>query len=107
MTSIVRRFLLGVCLALALVAFGQFGVAKASSLTDSRIRQLESQVRSLQTQVSQLQSQRPNAGSSTAIPPQPTGTPFTELTPQQQFDNLATLVIEINQRVIALESKEP
>ncbi len=79
----------------------------ASSLTDSRVNQLEYQVRSLQTQVSQLQSRLPGAASSSSDP-----APRLEATAgsydpslDAQFDNLATLVIEINQRVRALEAQ--
>ncbi len=79
----------------------------ASSLTDSRVNQLEYQVRSLQTQISQLQSRLPSARSDTSSP-----TPRIEAAAgiydpalEVQFDNLATLVIEINQRVRALEAQ--
>ncbi len=78
-----------------------------ASLTDSRVDQLEYQLRSLQTQVSQLQSHLPGTASSASSP-----TPRTEASAgiynpsfDTQFDNLATLVIEINQRVKALESQ--
>ncbi|MGC1308099.1 MAG: hypothetical protein WA885_12795 [Phormidesmis sp.] len=82
---------------------------RASSLVDSRISQLEFQVRSLATQVNQFQSQRSNASNgsngsnrsaSTDIAPMPTDPSFA-----QQFDNLATLVIEMNQRLAALEQQ--
>lgn len=81
------------------------GPAKAStSLTDSRVNQLEFQLRSLQNQVSQLQSQLPRSSSSS--PPAPiTASPAFEPSLDEQFDNLATLVIELNQRVLALESQ--
>jgi len=98
-----RKFWIGLCLAIVLIASSQMGV-QASSLTDSRIRQLEAEVRSLQSQVSQLQSQR--TGNS-PIQPQPINPApaINGLTLDQQFDNLANLVIEINQRVIALENR--
>lgn len=76
----------------------------SSALNESRIRQLEFQVRSLQTQISQIQSRSPGSPSSPPIAVEPIDT-FNEPTPQEQFDNLATLVIEINQRVKALEQK--
>ena len=84
------------------------GSAKAStSLTDSRINQLEFQLRSLQTQVSQLQSQRPRASSGSSDRPDlaPASSSFNDPTLDEQFDNLATLVIELNQRTAALEAK--
>ncbi len=77
----------------------------SSALNESRIRQLEFQVRSLQTQISQIQSRSPGAPSAPAIAVEPTVDVFNEPTPQAQFDNLATLVIEINQRVKAIEQQ--
>ncbi|PZO59975.1 MAG: hypothetical protein DCF15_02755 [Phormidesmis priestleyi] len=75
-----------------------------ASLTDSRVNQLEYQVRSLQTQVSQLQSRIPGAASSPA-PRTEASAGIYDPALDAQFDNLATLVIEINQRVKALESQ--
>lgn len=77
-------------------------VSASSSLIDSRINQLEFQVRSLQTQINQLQGQSPNT--TPASRPELTPLP-NDLSLDQQFDNLATLVIEINQRVIKLEEQ--
>lgn len=80
----------------------------ASSLIDSRINQLEFQVRSVQTQLNQLQNQLPNpGGSSVSQSPSPIhrGSVPDELSLDEQFDNLATLVIEINQRVKVLENQ--
>lgn len=80
-----------------------------SSLSESRINQLEFKVRSLQTQLSQLQGQSPNlgsglgSGSATSRPD--IASPINEPSLDEQFDNLATLVIEINQRVIRLEEE--
>ncbi len=99
------RLAIGVCIGLVAVASLWLSPAKASSaLNESRIRQLEFQVRSLQTQISQIQSRSPGVPSSPAIAPEPADI-FNEPTPQEQFDNLATLVIEINQRVKALENQ--
>jgi len=104
MADLVRKFWIGLCLAIVLIAGSRLSV-QASSLTESRIRQLEAEVRSLQTQVSQLQSQRPGNSSRQRRPI--TSQPAIEgLTLDQQFDNLANLVIEINQRVIALENQQ-
>lgn len=97
------------CLALTLLLSLFLKPVTAVSLTDSRVTQLEYQVRSLQTQVSQLQSNGPAANGSNR--PTPAGAPTEapavpgDLSQAQQFDNLATLVIEINQRVKALEAK--
>lgn len=80
-------------------------VSASSSLSDSRLSQLEFRVRSLQTQVNQLQGQSPNPGTS-SVSTQPALTPsLGELSLDEQFDNLATLVIEINQRLIRLEDQ--
>ena len=94
------------CLALTLLLSLFLRPVTAVSLTDSRVTQLEYQVRSLQTQVNQLQSSGPVANSSNSRPT-PVEAPAIpgDLSPGQQFDNLATLVIEINQRVKALEAR--
>ena len=101
------RPLVWVGIALLLLGSVWLRPVRASSLTDSRVNQLEYQVRSLQTQVSQLQSRIPGAANNAASP-----TPRSEASASiydpsldAQFDNLATLVIEINQRVRALESQ--
>lgn len=80
--------------------------ATAVSLTDSRVSQLEYQVRSLQTQINQIQSNTPASSGSS----RPTLTPEAPFIPgdpslAQQFDNLATLAIELKQRVKALEER--
>ncbi|MBE9063521.1 hypothetical protein [cf. Phormidesmis sp. LEGE 11477] len=103
------RLAVGVCIALvmlSLMANLWSNPVKASSpLNESRIRQLEFQVRSLQNQISQIQS-RPTGGSTSAPPVAPIPAEvFDGPSPQEQFDNLATLVIEINQRVQAIEQQ--
>lgn len=76
--------------------------APASTLLDSRVRQLEFQVRSLQTQLSSSPSTpRPN----TPAPPIDIPTVSGDPTLAQQFDNLANLAIELKQRVSALEEQ--
>ena len=77
----------------------------SSSLDESRISQLEVQVRSLQTQLNQLQGQAPRIDSSSPAPRPEFTQSANELSADEQFDNLATLVIEINQRVMKLEEK--
>ncbi|MEL6158582.1 MAG: hypothetical protein AAFQ40_17365 [Cyanobacteria bacterium J06623_5] len=95
------------CLALTVVLGLWLLPARASSsLTDSRVTQLEFQMRSLQTQINQLQSQRPGSRPAGSRPPAISAGPTPgELPLEQQFDNLATLVIEINQRLAAIESQ--
>ena len=92
------------CLSIALLLSFLLRPVTASSLIDSRVNQLEFQVRSLQTKVSQLQSQSPQPASTSSRPAQ-TESSFVpgDLTLDEQFDNLAILVIELQQRVNALE----
>lgn len=101
------RFLVtvGLILALLLSIFLRPAVADAS-LSESRINQLEFKVRSLQTQINQLQGQVPNPSSGNATSRPDIASPPNELSLDEQFDNLATLVIEINQRVAALEASQ-
>ncbi|MDV3350782.1 hypothetical protein QGP82_18885 [Leptothoe sp. LEGE 181152] len=93
------------CLLLALFLSLWLQPVEASlSLSDPRINRLESQLRSLQSQVNRLQSQLPRAGNSR---PAPIDRPPSPETPSfdQQFDTLAVLVIELQQRVSVLETK--
>ncbi|EKV02259.1 hypothetical protein Lepto7375DRAFT_4482 [Leptolyngbya sp. PCC 7375] len=93
------------CLLLALFLSLWLKPVQASlSLSDPRINRLESQLRSLQSQVNRLQSQLPRAGNSR---PAPIDRPPAPETPSfdQQFDTLAVLVIELQQRVSVLETK--
>ncbi|MEL6939787.1 MAG: hypothetical protein AAFO84_11405 [Cyanobacteria bacterium J06598_1] len=84
--------------------------ATASGLIDPRVTRLESQVNALQNQINALQShvsRAPNVvsqGAPVARADAPTGMPG-ELSLDDQFDNLATLVIELNQRVISIEDQ--
>ncbi|MEO0395225.1 MAG: hypothetical protein AAF243_04455 [Cyanobacteria bacterium P01_A01_bin.137] len=74
------------------------------SLVDPRLNRLESQVRSLQSQVTRLQAQIPRATSgrpdSSNTLPAPDEPSF-----DQQFDTLAILIIELQERVSALEAR--
>jgi len=107
MQLLVRSFIL-FCLAILLAAGLWFrpsqAVSLAVSLTDSRINQLEFQVRQLQTQLNQIANQNNSSptlstsGRSDNIEPTASDPVF-----NAQFDNLATLVIEINQRLQAIE----
>lgn len=99
------KFLTVICLMLALILSVWLRPVSSSSLDESRISQLEVQVRSLQTQLNQLQGQLPRIGSSSPAPRPEFTQPANELSADEQFDNLATLVIEINQRVMKLEEK--
>ena len=92
------------CLALVMLLSLWLRPVGASSLVNPRINRLESQVRSLQSQVTRLQSQIPRAtGSrpdSSNTRPAPDDPSF-----DQQFDTLAILIIELQQRVSALEAR--
>ena len=79
--------------------------ASSPALLNPRINRLESQVRSLQSQVTRLQSQIPRAGGSRQpitdnTPPAPDEPSF-----EQQFDTLAILIIELQERVSTLEAR--
>ncbi len=100
------RFFIAICLMLALLlSLWLRPVAADTSLSDSRINQLEFKVRSLQTQINQLQGQSPSLSAGNANSRPEVAPPLNELSSAEQFDNLATLVIEINRRVIRLEEK--
>lgn len=105
MKPLVRSFVL-CCLTILLISGLLFRPSQAVSLTDSRINQLEFQVRQLQTQLNQISNQNNTAprislsGRNGNIEPTASNPTFNE-----QFDNLATLVIEINQRLKTIEQQ--
>ncbi|MGD1856242.1 MAG: hypothetical protein ACFB2W_18530 [Leptolyngbyaceae cyanobacterium] len=93
---------LGFCLAVLLCLGLWLKPVNASpSLLNPRINRLESQLRSLQSQVTRIQSQLPRASNSRSTPAGSTSVPDD---PDQQFDTLAILVIELQQRVSVLET---
>ncbi len=80
-----------------------FKPVKASpALLDPRINRLESQVRSLQSQVNRLQSQLSRVSGSQTVPSDASPVPDES---SQQFDTLAILIIELQERVSALEDR--
>ena len=103
MKSLLRP-ILWVGLSIALLLSLWLRPVGASSGVDPRLNRLESQVRSLQSQVTRLQSRIPRAGNSR---PAPANIPSSPEAPSldQQFDTLAILIIELQQRVSALETK--
>ena len=99
------RSLIGLCLVL-IVCLGfwlQSVEASSPSLLNPRINRLESQVRSLQSQVARLQSQLPRTTNSRPAPSNPL--PAEEPSFDQQFDTLAILIIELQDRVSTLEAQ--
>ena len=100
MKTLHRWMFLG-CVFLLLVSMVWSGSVWASpALIDPRINRLESQVRSLQSQVTRLQGQIPrgsNDRSPRTIPEEPSS--------DQQFDTLAILIIELQERVSVLEAR--
>ncbi|MEM7065845.1 MAG: hypothetical protein AAF572_22115 [Cyanobacteria bacterium P01_B01_bin.77] len=99
------RVLIGLCLTLTLCLGFWFDTAEASpSLLNPRINRLESQLRSLQSQVTHLQSQLPRTSASRTAPSPAPSIPDTPNI-DQQFDTLAILIIELQNRVSALEAR--
>ncbi len=81
-----------------------------ASVPDSRLIQLEFEVSALRSQINQIQNQlaRTPGAAVESRPVRPLSQASAlpgDLPPDVQFDNLATLVIEINQRVMAIEER--
>ena len=72
---------------------------------ESRVRNLESEMSRMRSQLTQLAAQL--SGSQRAAPPLPSNasSPLLELSLEEQFDNLATLAIELKQQLRALEAR--
>ena len=82
-----------------------FNPADASpSLLNPRINRLESQVRSLQSQITRLQGQLPRVSNRRTVPSDTPPAPD-EPSLDQQFDTLAIMLIELQERVSALEDR--
>ncbi|MBT9312200.1 hypothetical protein [Leptothoe kymatousa] len=99
-----RRLFIGSCLLLAMlfILWGS-SVSASPTLIDPRINRLESEVRSLQSQVTRLQSQLPRISNRPLQPTETAPIPAESLT-EQEFDTLAILIIELQERVTALET---
>lgn len=80
-------------------------VEASPSLLNPRINRLESQLRSLQSQVTRLQSQLPRSTASRRTAPNQPATVSEAPSFDQQFDTLAILIIELQERVSVLEAR--
>jgi chaperonin cofactor prefoldin len=97
------KYLIWFCLAMALFLGVCWNPVEASPrLLDPRINRLESQVRSLQSQVTRLQGQIPRVSNGRTAPP---SIAPEESSLDQQFDTLAILIIELQERVSVLETR--
>ena len=103
------------CLVVALRLYPAQATEIASGTNDTRIVQLEFKVNTLQSQLRQLQSQLSQAGVTLSAPavaeipsveiPATFGESPTDLSFEERFDNLATLVIEMNQRLMEIKRR--
>lgn len=111
LTSRQRQVALGVIVAIALLlSLLQAPTLAQSSGLEARVARLESANSSLRAQVSQLQSQigrvGRSAGGPTASVPSGIANPSTSaLADDPAFRRLATLVIELRDRIAALEAQ--
>ncbi len=98
--------LLITCLSLLLwLGLGSYGAAQSEARLESRLNRLESELGRLRSQLSRVEYQLaiPNRP---AAPPQPAPPPdLLEPSLEEQFDNLATLTIELKQRLQQLERR--
>ncbi len=102
-------------LAIALLSFGllalslqSYSPAQAQAGLDSRISRLETELVGIQSRLSQIGSSLPSQGVSVPAPILPSGDRRENqrvLSADPQFDRLATLVIELKERVTAVETR--
>lgn len=109
-SDLLRRFFLSaVVLLLIFVALQQVAPAQLPTQLNSRLSRLEVDVRSLRSDVRRLASQVSGASRSSAasrpVSPPETRSDIFEPSLEEQFDNLATLAIELKQRVVELENR--
>ncbi|HEY9762256.1 MAG TPA: hypothetical protein V6D07_06995 [Trichocoleus sp.] len=79
----------------------------ATAQVESRVSQLEFELRQVRSQLSQIEARLSQPGQTAPIPVRPATPPRTATNPslETQFDNLATLAIELKQQVRALETR--
>jgi hypothetical protein len=101
--------ILVLALTLLLSVFQGAVPAQSVSQLDARVSRLESENSVLRSQLSQLSSEisRGNRGGVTVTPPRVSSPPTTSnaLASDPMFNRLATLVIELRERIIALENR--
>ncbi|MBD1937353.1 hypothetical protein [Microcoleus sp. FACHB-68] len=105
---------MGLALLLGLVILQTFKPAQAQSGADARVSRLESEVYNLRAQISRLESQvyrlNNRAGSSAStsttreIEPEPEYIP-PRAVPDPMFSRLATLVIELKERIDGIDAR--
>ncbi|MBD0333941.1 MAG: hypothetical protein ICV62_00485 [Cyanobacteria bacterium Co-bin13] len=82
--------------------------APASAQVESRVSQLEFQLRQLRSQVAQIEARlsQPNLAQPAAPrPAAPTRNTPADPSLEEQFDNLATLTVELRQQFRTLENR--
>lgn len=92
---------------LLFVGFQETVAAQSTAQLSSRISRLESENSVLRSRLSRLESQVARVGraSGVAIPDQPPIAADSALADDPMFDRLATLVIELRDRIIVLENQ--
>ncbi|MGB3309988.1 MAG: hypothetical protein WBG32_12475 [Nodosilinea sp.] len=105
----IARWSIGILLGVLLwLGLGHYANAQSEARIDSRLNRLESELGRLRSQVRQIESQlaipnRPAPSLPTTItPPTPA---LAEPSLEEQFDNLATLAIELKLQVRQLETR--
>jgi hypothetical protein len=90
---------------LILVSLQAFSPTQAQVSVDSRINRLESDLAGIRSQLNQLSGSRPSAGVNVPTPSVPAGSRRTAYLSNSQFDRLATLVVELKERINNLEAR--
>ncbi len=106
----IARWFIGILLGVLLwLGLGHYAGAQSEARIDSRLNRLESELGRLRSQIRQVESQlsipnRPAPSLPTTTPPvaEPS---LNEPSLDEQFDNLATLAIELKQQVRQLEAR--
>jgi uncharacterized protein YceH (UPF0502 family) len=92
-----RSLVVIICCVLLLIGGSR---AQAQVNLESRVIRLENELFAIQSQLSQLTAYRPAPRTSVPAPAQPN-----RAVPNSQFDRLATLVIELKERINKLEAQ--
>lgn len=97
--------ILSAVIAIALIFFQAHVPVNAQISPDSRIDRIESELVGIRIQLNQLAAHRAAPGVSVPVPATPRVPQRSSPPSNENFDRLATLVIELKERVNTLEAK--
>ena len=101
-----KKLTIAFCLTLLILIVAQvFTPVQAQISVESRINRLESDLAGIRSQLNQSSGNRSSTGVNVPTPSAPSSSRRTAINSDPRFDRLATLVIELKERINTLEQK--